>query len=197
MTANTENTAAKPDFDKLIEEIAGKATDVSKALPAGDKAGDGKIAAAAAEGKADADADEEAEEEDDEVGKSFEVTFEDGTKGTAVDGTALFKALSERAEKAETALGNVWTVVKSLQAEVATLRAAPKPRKSVVHINEKPAATEVSKANDTGMDPSTFLAKALEANLAGKVSGVELTKAENAINKGAQPDADFVRRVLA
>lgn len=206
-------------YEKLLEELE----TMAKAMPGDDAADDEKIAAAAAEGNPDADGDgendvtgEHAEPDGDEgedgetMGKSFSLKLEDGTELDAIDGTELVKSLMGRVEKNEEAvmkslglaidlLGKQGDMIKSLQAEVKKLAGEGRGRKAVVSVSEKPAAgTTMAKSQgaDEGMSANEFMAKALSAQAAGRLTGLDVARAESALNKGLPVPQDVVNRVV-
>ena len=186
------------NFDALIAEIDG----LAKAMPTRDEA---KIAAAAGVDPAAAGGDApavEAPASEDEPGmaKSFKVTLEDGTEVDAMDGAALVKALTDRTERLEgnlaKALTSLTTLVKSQGEELAKLRTSAAPRKTVLTITEKPAAT-LAKSEPANISTDEFMAKAMTAFTAGKITGRDVAIAEQSINAGQQPPADLIRTILA
>lgn len=194
-------------FDALLEEINGTLT---KALPADGEdtsKDDEKIADAAGEGDEKEDGDGDA---DDAMAKSFEIELADGTKISAVDGVELVKSLIGRIETNEGkllgALGEASKVIaaqgdmlKSLRADVAALKDQGKPRKAVLTVSEKPVpkAEELKKSDEPqGLDGEAFMAKALAAQAAGRLAGVDVATAEACINANKQPPAHIVRVVL-
>jgi hypothetical protein len=195
----------KAGFDALLDEIGG----LAKALPAeGDAAADDKVAAAAEEGAEGGEG--EGDEEEAEMGKSFKLKLEDGTEVDAMDGTELVKSLIGRVEGNEEKVlaavtGLVGIVksqgelVKSLQGQVATLSASGKGRKAVLTITEKPApkAEELKKSEGgEGMTGEEFMAKAMAAQVAGKITARHIAIADQYVGSGQQPPADIVRAVL-
>lgn len=206
---NNANTGGQ--FDALLGEIEV----LAKSSPA-DESGDATIAAAAAEG-AEAGAEAEGEKDEDAegetLGKSFEVELEDGTKVPAVDGTVLVKSLMARVEANEgKVLGAVTgllsivktqgELIKSQAAELAAFGAAGKGRKAILAITEKPApAAETLAKSDPdasgGISGEEFMAKAMGAQAAGRLTGREIAEAESHINMGLQPPAHIIRAVLA
>lgn len=189
--------AGANDFDKLLGEI----TDFSKAFD--EKKVDKKKNKEGKEGKEGDERIAEAAEGDDEpgeeMGKSFDIKLDDGTVVKAFDGGPMFKALADRAERAETALASLFGVVKSLVSDVETLSAAPRGRKTVLSIADRGATAartdEVSKGGEE-ISGTEFMAKAMAAYTAGRIGGATLTKLENQIGRGMQPDAEAVRVVL-
>jgi hypothetical protein len=201
---SAEKTAGS--FDALLEEIS---TDLTKALPTdGDtKEDDAKIEAAAADGEGEED------KEDGEaapMAKSFKITLQNGEEIDAVDGAELVKSLVARIESNETGILKVLgetakiaiaqgELIKSLQTRLGTLEGQGKGRKAVLTIAEKPAAAaeELRKSQEThGLDGDAFMAKALSAQVAGRINGTQVAIAEAHINAGKQPPADIVRAVL-
>jgi len=205
-------------FKALLDELEV----MTKALPAeGDAAGDKKIAAAAAEGEGDgkkkpAEAegagegetkveDEEAAGEG-EMAKSFKLKLEDGSEIDAMDGTALIKALTTRVEANEgevkvaltsaiTLIKGQGAMIKALSDKVEKLSNTGKGRKAVVTVAEKPAAEKTVEAE--GVQIQDFMAKAHVVWSAGKLSGDEFRRLESYVNRGLQPPAEIVSKVLA
>lgn len=213
-------------FDALLAEIGGLAGDteaLAKAMPAdigaeGDEDED-EGAAPAPAGEDTAEDDEKiraaaAEDEDDggkPFGKSFTLKLDDGTEVEAVDGADLVKSLIARVEAnegsvkgaLEQTLGIVKAqgeMLKSLIGEVAAFKASGKGRKAVLSIAEKPAGAVdplVKSSPDGSLSGEAFMAKALAAQAAGKITGRDVATAESFINMGQTPPADIVRAVLA
>jgi hypothetical protein len=161
------------------------------------------------------DADGEAHEGDDDddfdgdkpFGKSFVVTDEAGKKLTAVNGTALVKSLMERLDgqeaSLERALGAAVDLIKAQGAELADLQNHVKRlstegrgRKTVVSVAEKPAAGTMDKLEPPGMTGQEFMVKALDAQKSGRLSALQVSIAETALQKGVTVPADIVGRVL-
>lgn len=193
----------KSQFSALLEELG---TDLAKALPAADaNPGEGEAAAEgegeAGEGEGEADAG---------LAKSFKIKLDSGEEIDAVDGAELIKSLVSRIEGNEagvgkllrdtvTAIGAQGELIKSLQAEIAKLGEAGKGRKAVVAIAPKPGPTaeELAKANTAGeISGEEFMAKAMSAQAAGRISSVQVATAEAHINAGKAPPADILRAVL-
>lgn len=200
-------------------ELLGELEALNKSLPAAAAADedDEKIAAAAADGAAageavDADANGVADEGeggegDEPMAKSFSFQLEDGTQIDAVDGTEMVKSLMARVEKTESsataAFGQVLGVlksqsdlIKSLQADVKRLSGEGRGRKAVVSVAEKPAAGEMHKSQPSGMSENEFMAKALQAQAAGRLSALDVSVAEAHFAKGLQVPADLIARVV-
>lgn len=186
----------KSDFDLLLGEIS----DIAKALPAkGDTAdADSKIVDAAEDGEDESDADKDGKV----VAKSFKLALADGTEIDAVDGAELFKSLTQRVEKSEistaAAVRGLIDVVKSFAAELKAVSTKGVGRKTVIAINEKPAAIseEIAKSQDAGMPVREFLAKAFAMQVAGTVDGSVVRRAEAYANAGKTMPADIVTQVL-
>lgn len=201
------------EFDKLLGELE----TLAKAQPAGN--GDDKIVAAAAaagQGEGEEMSDEEraaaeaaaAGGEGGDMAKSFEVTLADGTKVQAQDGTALVKALQDRVEATEGVLAKALeTAVDMLKSQGARLAAAEaviakmssegKGRKAVLTVVEKPSATSMAKSQaEEGMKPEEFMAKALDAQKLGRITGMDVAVAEANLNRGQEVPADIIKRVL-
>ncbi|HEX3486485.1 MAG TPA: hypothetical protein VHT51_15590 [Micropepsaceae bacterium] len=177
--------------------------------------------------------------DDEPVAKSFHVVI-DGKKVEAIDGTEIVQELTARVEDQEfavtKALGQILDVIKAQATQLAKLAKARKSKApSMSHIefysramsamgegkisgldiakaetclnhgrpvppeivrrvigDSSATATEVPRAMSSG----AFLSKALSSQIAGKVSGFEIAKAESAVNRGRPIDPAFVRKVL-
>lgn len=196
-----------------FDELLGELETLAKAQPA--ENGDDKIVAAAAEGGGQVDGDKDKDDKDDGMGdnpmaKSFEVTLADGTKVQAQDGTELVKALHERIDSTETtmakALETAIGLIKSqgeqiaaLGGKVKALSGEGKGRKAVLTVTEKPAAGGLlAKSQEPeGITPEQFMAKALDAQKLGRLTGLEVSVAEAHLNRGQQVPAEIVRKVAA
>lgn len=212
-------------FEKLLEELDAIQT-LAKSDPVdtGDD-DDAGIAEAAAEGEeadeghAEPDGDEGIEGEgdgdgDEGMAKSFSLKLEDGTEVDAIDGTELVKSLIDRFDAQEDTLAkalggmvdllksNAETVraqgalIKSLQGDMKRLGGEGRGRKTVVSVAEKPVAETLAKSEPEGMNANEFMAKALSAQQAGKITGLDVSVAETSLNKGLPVPTNIVRRVL-
>lgn len=211
-------------FDKLLSEIQALGSEqetMSKALPAGDGEDDANIQAAAEDGgDMDGDGDgagdgEGGDESDDTLGKSLGmVTLADGTQAEAVDGTEMVKSLLSQIDEMKSgsavretqmakALEGVVslaksqaTMLKSLQAQVAKLSGEGRGRKAVLTVTEKtPSGTPMSKSEPAGLSSQEFMSKALTAQAAGKIRGVEIATIEGYLNRGMPVPEHLVARV--
>jgi hypothetical protein len=214
-------TTANP-FDALIADLnalkdEGEVMQKSYA-PNDDKADDQNIANAA-DDKANGDLDDDGtndktgkpvikKEGDEAMGKSFDLTLDDGTKVEAFDATELLKALGARQDGVETALtkaleitvGTIKTqgdMIKSLQADVTRLANAGRGRKTAVTLVDKVDPATLAKSEPTGMGPAEFMAKALTLQEQGKLSGLDVARAESYLNRGIEIPADIRAKVMA
>lgn len=144
------------------------------------------------------------------MGKSFALKLEDGTELEAIDGTELVKSLMARVESNEgtvmkalgTAvdlLGKQGNMIKSLQDEVKKLAGEGRGRKTVVSVSEKPVAGATmakSQGAADGLSANEFMAKALAAQASGRLTGLDVARAESALNKGLPVPQDVVNRVI-
>jgi hypothetical protein len=216
-------TTANP-FDALLADLTalkGEGEALQKSyVPADDKADDKNIAAAADDkgngdldddGKVDATgnpADKKDDKDDEPMGKSFDLTLEDGTQVQAFDATEMLKALGARQDGVETALtkaleitvGTIKTqgdMIKSLQADVTRLANAGRGRKTAVTLVDKVDPASLAKSEPTGMAPEEFMAKALSLQEQGKLSGLDVSRAESYLNRGLEIPADIRTKVMA
>lgn len=215
-------TTANP-FDALLSDLTalkveGEALQKSY-TPADDKADDKNIAAAA-DDKANGDLDDDGtndktgadvgkkEGDDEPMGKSFDLTLDDGTKVEAFDATELLKALGARQDGVETALTKALSItidtiksqgdlIKSLQADVTRLANAGRGRKTAVTLVDKVDPASLAKSEPTGMAPAEFMAKALSLQEQGKLSGLDVSRAESYLNRGMDIPADIRSKVMA
>lgn len=147
---------------------------------------------------------------DETMGKSFALKLDDGTELEAIDGTELVKSLMARVESNEgtvmkalgTAvdlLGKQGNMIKSLQDEVKKLAGEGRGRKTVVSVSEKPVAGATmakSQGAADGLSANEFMAKALAAQASGRLTGLDVARAESALNKGLPVPQDVVNRVI-
>lgn len=200
-----------------FDELLGELETLAKAQPA--ENGDDKIVAAAAEGGGQVEGDENEDKSDGEgegvggnpMAKSFEVTLADGTKVQAQDGTELVKALQERIDSTETvmakALETAVSLIKSqgeqiaaLGGKIKALSSEGKGRKAVLTVAEKPTVgggTMAKSQQADGITPEEFMAKALDAQKMGRLTGLEVAVAEASLNRGQGVPAEIVRKVAA
>ena len=162
---------------------------------------------------AEPDGDEDGEYSDDDgdevMGKSFSFQLEDGTTIEALDGTELVKSLMARIETNEGTMakalgaavdliGKQGKMIKSLQDQMTALGASGRGRKAVISVAEKAPVGDMRKSMDDkseGLHPQEFMAKALSAQAAGKITGLDIARAESALNKGLPVPSDIVARV--
>lgn len=214
---NGEGTADGDDAGIAAAAADGEAAGGDEA-GAGDDAGaagdDGAAAAAHAEPDGDEGAGEGNGDGDEQMGKSFRFTLDNGDEVEAIDGTELVKSLiarfdsfgAESATKEEAmtkALGVAVDLIKSqgeaiasLQTEVKRLASEGRGRKTVVSVAEKPAAGTMAKSEPAGISGDEFMAKCLAAQAAGRITGLDVAKAEGFLLKGLAVPADIVKRVL-
>ena len=147
---------------------------------------------------------------DETMGKSFALKLDDGTELEAIDGTELVKSLMARVESNEgvvmkalgTAvelIGKQGDMIKSLQDEVKKLAGEGRGRKTVVSVSEKPVAGATmakSQGAADGLSANEFMAKALAAQASGRLTGLDVARAESALNKGLPVPQDVVNRVI-
>lgn len=193
-------------FQELLASLKAEqeqAEALAKSLPAEGGEDDKAIQAAAAEGDPDAD-DENPEDDDDAVApvaKSVMANI-DGEEVEAIDATDLLKSLDARVSEHDEVLAKALAstldtvkaqgeIIKSMQTRLDKLAGAGKGRKTVLAISEKPAAGEPTMAkSQLELTPQQFMAKAMDAMKAGKLSGQEVTTADVCIRQGfAVPDS--------
>lgn len=188
------------DDDEIVAAAADGAGADAQAEPDGDE-GDGAI-------------DDDGAEDDASFGKSFRFTLDSGDEVEAVDGTELVKSLMTRVEALEgsgvsagaemtKALGVAVDLIKSqgeaissLRNEVKRLASEGRGRKTVVSVAERPAPESMAKSEPAGVSGEVFMAKALEAQKAGRITALQVSVAEGALTKGLAVPADIVKSVL-
>lgn len=144
---------------------------------------------------------------DETMGKSFSFQLETGETVEAVDGTALVKSLIARIDNTESVMakalgqatsliGQQGTLIKSLKEDVKRLSGEGRGRKTVLSVTEKPApGATLVKSEPTGMSGQEFMAKALDAQKCGRLTGLDISRAESALNRGIPVPQDIVTRV--
>lgn len=192
--------------------LLGDLDTLAKAVPDINAEPDGDEKIAAADG-AGADGDPKLDADGKPVmTKSLTVTLADGSVVEAEDGTELVKSLIERLDGTETvmakalgaavdlikkqgeALASTNVLVKSLQTKVSELSAQPAGRKTVLTVHEKPANV-MAKAQPEGDTPEEFMAKCLDAQKAGRITGLDVSVAEAALNRGAEVPQTIIASV--
>jgi hypothetical protein len=134
-----------------------------------------------------------------------------------VDGGELVKALlgqmaADRTANLQVARGLAGIVatqssmMKSMSDQLAVLSNAPGGRRSTVNIADLPGGTAaptnpalISKAlpGESSISGEEFMNKALDAQKAGRITGVQVSEAELYINRGETPPVHIVRAVTA
>jgi hypothetical protein len=113
----------------------------------------------------------------------------------------LLKSLSDKLIAQDKLLGEQATLIKSLQTDVTKLGTSPGGRRAVLAVAEReplPATAVLAKSGiPEGVTPDTFFAKALEKQGLGKVTGFEISLAENMLSKGMPLPDNLVQRVLS
>lgn len=208
-------------FDELLNELE----TLAKAQPAegdekivaaaaegggqgeGDDEIEGQDGAAAAGGQGGAAPADTPKDDGEPMGKSFRVTMPDGTEAEAVDGTAMLKALQNRIDtEGQTMAKSMEAAVSLLKAQaeridvltkaVANLAGTGRGRKAVVSVADKPATTLAKSEPTQGLSPEQFMVKALDAQKAGRLSGLEVATAEASLNRGQPVPADIIAKAL-
>lgn len=210
----------KPEFESLLDDLIGLQQEqdtMTKAL--GDDVDDEEIQEAADEADAveaaesakgdhaEPDGDEDGKDTDKDgdgelMGKSFMIETESGEQVEAFDATLLIKSLTDKSNATEEfvskAIGQMTSVIggqsqmiKSLQAEVVALKNAGRGRKTVVTMNEP--AQEMKKSLPTSRDD--IMTKCMSAFDSGKISGLDVSRAESYLNNNQPVPADILARI--
>lgn len=191
---------------------------IQAAADAGDGEGDdegggagdaGADAGAEGDGEGGEGGDDQGEEEP--MGKSFMIQLENGDEVEAFDGTEMLKSLRSELDKSnqrleqteqrsaealEKAIGMVKeqnTIIKSLQEDLKAVRSAGRGRKAVVAVSEG-GKEQLQKSQE--MTGQEFMTKAMSAMEAGRLTGMEVSRAESYLNKGLSIPQDLVDKVL-
>ena len=202
------------DYQALLDELRELAAEpLAKANPPdADDAQDDADIKAAADGDADDDGELDGEDavddyddRDDEgapFGKSFQVTLADGRVIEAIDGQAAIGAMQEEIgalrDETRQALGQIaealkqsTQLIKSLRTDNAELKnqmsaigASGRGRKSLLTMHDKPAGGDPAPAAEAPA-PRELMAKALEAQRAGRISGVDVARIDAYLGRGA------------
>lgn len=201
-------------FDELLKSLQATAEEQTDG-PA-DNADDETIAAAAADSGVSADGNPEGDVDGDDaddkkpMAKSMTAQGADGEEIEVVDATEMLKSLqsdlTEQGGVLAKALETMTSVaqkqgalIKSLQTEVRALAGQGRGRKAVISVSEKPMPGEtMAKSHQDDAPKLTreqFMAKCLDAQKAHKITGLDVSRAEIAINNGVPVPADIVSRV--
>ena len=209
------------NFEALLAELNTEVESMAKALPAAtndmppgdeDEVNDDAVDTAATDKKVMAAAGDGDADDAPMMGKSMTVEI-DGKQVEAVDGTELVKSLMGQVEQlggkltaSEDKLAKALTetlgvvksqgaVIKSLQDTVAKLATAGRGRKSAVVVHEP--GTDLTKSQPAGsqMSVQEIMAKALSAQTAGRLTGIDVARVEGYLNQGAAVPADILSRL--
>jgi hypothetical protein len=175
------------------------------------------------EGDDEGDGGEGEDADDASLGKSYSMTDASGQSFQGYDATDMLKSLSGRlggleqaATDEESRRGHLSKslvlithllqgqdekiksqdeVIASLQKSLGEVGRQGVGRRAVLNVTEKPD-TMIKSAQPDGIDGRTFMAKAMEAMSAGRISGMEVSIAESSLNRGVPVDAGIVNRVM-
>lgn len=210
----SKSFGAADDADKSNEEDDAKI----KAAADGDVDGDGKLDGVdpdttGTDDDVDADADND-EDEDEMLGKSFDVTLANGEKREAIDGTKMVLSMMKRLDGTEADMSKALTLavgtmqkmqkaltaqgalIKSLQGDLERIGGQGRGRKAVLSIMEKASAKD-GDDDKAGVAPGEFMAKALAAQKAGRLTGSDVALAESRLNRGLPVPDRIVTAVTA
>lgn len=197
---------------KALPADDGKDDEAIQAAAGEGGAGDGE-GEPAGEGEGEGDENEEGKDTAPPFGKSMTLLDAEGKQVEAVDGTELVKSLMDQVSALQATVGaqegvvlkslestlslvkSQGELIKSLGDQVKKLGAAGRGRQAVLSVAEKPSAGVMAKSAPAGMSGQEVLAKALQAQRVGKITGLEVSRLENAINAGIAPQADILSRI--
>lgn len=201
------------NFEQLLAELnatADEQSTLAKALPQDDGADDKAIQAAAAEGEEQDDEGAEPAEGEEGAGeeKMTKSMTIDGEAVEVIDGEQMLKSLGELGgrltateETLAKALATTLSItktqgdmIKSLNDRLEKLAGQGKGRKTVISVVERPATT-LAKSEPAQIQPGEIMAKALSAQKAGKLTGIDVARCESALNSGAAVPADVLAKL--
>jgi hypothetical protein len=203
------------DGEKDDKNIAGSAEEAGATLPEGGKPKNGQADDSADAENDGADSDGDQEEDERPMGKSF-MYDDEGNQIEVMDATEMVKSLTLRLEQSEqgvektlgmavgllksqaadlTAQGEL---IKSLTGQVEAMASQGRGRVALLNMADKPALTQMAKSEQpAGLSPQAFMAKALDAQKQGRLSGRDVSVAEGYLQKGLAVPAEIVNRVFA
>lgn len=185
-------------FEQLLNDL--EVLRKSQAIDEEGQEGAEKIIAAAADGEGEGNPDAK-KDDGEQFGKSMTAII-DGQEQEVIDGTEFVKALHADVEsikasretengqlaKAMTSmtemLGEQGKLIKSLQDQIAALSNSGAGRKSTLGATDADLTKSMTPPADIGRD--AILAKCEAAMSAGKLTGMDVSIAEAALNRGMQ-----------
>lgn len=183
------------ELEQMLK-AAPAAEDILKKSDADDEKDDEEISEMA-DGDADDDGEKDSEdatddvddEDDDETfGKSFAVTLDDGSEAEAINAESLLKSINKRFNGMTNALESSTALIKSLTNQNAVLHQrvemlakSGKGRKSTLNVHEKNATGQPA---ETKANPRAMLAKALDAQRAGRITSAEVSELDVYLGRG-------------
>jgi hypothetical protein len=191
------------EFDKLAQDL-----ELLAKSQIADKETDEKIAAAAEEGDA-VDGDDEGDE-DEVLGKSFSME-RDGEQVQAYDATTLLKSMIGRIDTIEStdaenrqhlgkSLELISDMLKAQTSEIASLKKSlgeiggeGRGRKTVLTISEK--ASSLTKSESGQPSNGELMAKCLTAQKAGRLTALDVSRANVAVESGLAVPGDILARL--
>lgn len=199
--------ALESGADETDEQIQAAADAGDGAGGEGEGADDGKKA-----GDGEGAGEGEGGEAEEGLGKSFMIELENGEKVEAFDGTKMLKSLqakvaasdqryteleqrsTEALEKATGLIKQQSEMLKSLQTTVQELQNAGRGRKAVITMADGGNGQPLKKSEE--LTGPQFMAKALEAQGKGLVTGHQVALMESYLNRGTAIPQDLVDKVL-
>ena len=194
------------------DKVTAAAAEAGATLPEDGEAADDETDADAAGGEGGEG--DEGDDEGEPFGKSF--FDQDGNPVEVVDATEMLKSLGARLEQTELGAGQAiglavdliksqgatiqsqGELLKSLATKVESLASRGRGRVATLSVADKPSVGEpLAKSEPAGVAPQEFMAKALEAQRFGRLTGRDVSIAEGYLQKGLAVPADIVNRVFA
>lgn len=140
------------------------------------------------------------------MAKSMVVQGDNGEMVEAIDATDLLKSMIGRQDTQEFALTEALKTVvaltqkqgqmlKSLSAKVDALGAQGAGRKSVMGVSDGMAKSMSAAGRPQAMKPDEVMVKCLSAQKLGKITGLDVARAEASFNAGVAVPADILQRL--
>lgn len=191
------------DLEQMLKANADAEAELLVKADADDKQDDEDIKAMA-DGDADDDGEpdsEDATDDNDEkpFAKSFAVTLEDGEEVEALDAEEFMKALDARFDQMTKALGASTSMIKALsvknaalQQRIEVLAKSGRGRKSTLNVHEKNVAGQPTESK---VEPRAILAKALDAQRAGKITSAEVSELDVYLGRGLSVPENLLAKI--
>lgn len=145
--------------------------------------------------------------------KSWTIELENGEQAEVFDATEMIKSMqadfSAFSKETSQVMTAAFDLIKSQSAQITALKkqvgdmaSTGRGRKTVISVTEKvaapsaPLAKSSNGADQDGMTPTEFFAKASTAQKAGRITAADISVAEAYMNRGQAVPPQIVSRVL-